>query len=185
MSRPEHVAPPEMFYSGEEARKYATNSRMREIQSTLSERAMELLALDGENKMILDVGCGSGLSGEVITEHGHQWIGCDISHDMLKVAVEQEVEGDVVVNDMGQGLPFRPGSFDGCISISAVQWLCNAEGSHSNPHRRLLTFFTSLFRCLVRGGRAVLQVCAGQQPALHPLLKYFEEGLNKQGLLLC
>jgi len=56
-----------------------------------------------------------------------------------------------------QGLPFRPGSFDGCISISAIQWLCNADRSDANPYRRLLTFFTSLYRSLVRGGRAVLQ----------------------------
>jgi 18S rRNA (guanine1575-N7)-methyltransferase len=145
------------FYNREEASKYATNSRMREIQTSLTERALELLALPTENCFVLDVGCGSGLSGECITESGHQWIGCDISKDMLMCAKEQEVEGDVMVNDMGQGLPFRPGSFDGCISISAVQWLCNADRSDANPYRRLLTFFTSLYRSLVRGGRAVLQ----------------------------
>ncbi len=126
---------------------------MREIQSTLSERALELLALpeDGAPHLLLDIGCGSGLSGECITEAGHQWIGVDISRDMLNVAVENEVEGDVILNDMGQGLPFRPATFDGCISISAIQWLCNAEGTSANPYRRLLTFFTSLFRSLVRG----------------------------------
>eukprot|EP00288_Rhodomonas_lens_P015602 CAMPEP_0177714542 /NCGR_PEP_ID=MMETSP0484_2-20121128/13512_1 /TAXON_ID=354590 /ORGANISM="Rhodomonas lens, Strain RHODO" /LENGTH=283 /DNA_ID=CAMNT_0019226473 /DNA_START=22 /DNA_END=873 /DNA_ORIENTATION=- len=157
MSRPEHVAPPEMFYAGEEAKKYATNSRMREIQTTLTERALELLALPQENSLVLDIGCGSGLSGECITEAGHCWIGCDISQDMLAVAKDMEVEGDIMVNDMGQGLPFRPACFDGAISISAIQWLCNAEGSLSNPYRRLLTFFTSLHHSLIRGGRAVLQ----------------------------
>ena len=29
------------------------------------------------------LGCGSGLSGETITENGHRWIGLDISHSML------------------------------------------------------------------------------------------------------
>ena len=28
-------------------------------------------------------GCGSGLSGETLTEHGHHWIGYDISESML------------------------------------------------------------------------------------------------------
>ena len=102
MSRPEHLAPPEEFYNADEAKKYAVNSRMREIQTSLTERALELLALPGEDMLLLDVGCGSGLSGECITEAGHQWIGCDISRDMLQQAKEQEVEGDVVVNDMGQ-----------------------------------------------------------------------------------
>ena len=68
--RPEHTAPPEIFYNEDEARKYTSNSRMIEIQSRLTERAVELLALpqDGAPKMLLDVGCGSGLSGEQLTE---------------------------------------------------------------------------------------------------------------------
>lgn len=37
------------------------------------------------------------------------------------------------------------------------QWLCNAEGSSANPYKRLLIFFTTLYRSLVKGGRAVLQ----------------------------
>ena len=31
------------------------------------------------------------------------------------VAVEREVEGSLLLGDMGEGLPFRPGSFDGVI----------------------------------------------------------------------
>ena len=52
--------------------------------------------------------------------------GLDISEDMLDVASEREVEGDLCLHDLGHGLPLRPGSFDGAVSISAVQWLCNA-----------------------------------------------------------
>ena len=87
----------EIFYNEDEARKYTNNSRMIEIQvrstmqggtrvtdpcphmistvslplqSRLTERAVELLALpqDGAPKMLLDIGCGSGLSGEQLTE---------------------------------------------------------------------------------------------------------------------
>lgn len=70
--RPEHSAPPELFYDGVEAEKYTTSSRVMEIQEKLTLRALELLALedDGAPKMILDVGCGSGLSGQVLTEQG-------------------------------------------------------------------------------------------------------------------
>lgn len=76
------------------------------------------------------LGCGSGLSGETLTENGHQWIGLDISQSMLgmnfnlqfkrthsnfssciihfgkmihaDVALEREAEGDLVLADMGQ-----------------------------------------------------------------------------------
>ena len=283
--RPENSAPPEIFYNEDEARKYTENSRMVTIQTTLTERALELLALpdDGEPKLLLDLGCGSGLSGEALTERGHVWVvstsaaapparppaaserpteprstvccagmaasrclcrsageaccagdvllppptsaqGLDISKAMLDVAAEREVEGDLCLHDLGHGLPIRPGTADGAISISAVQWLCNAvsaapplhtpsplpaccqpspAGSHgrrpperwpcrrkehgrshhlppsppcphlpasspaapppqdtsaNEPRKRLRRFFDSLYACLAKGARAVLQI---------------------------
>lgn len=35
--------------------------------------------------LFLSVGCGSGLSGETLSENGHQWIGLDISEAMLGI----------------------------------------------------------------------------------------------------
>ena len=59
------------------------------------------------------------------------------------------MEGDLVLGDMGQGLPFRAGSFDGAISISALQWLCNADKKAHNPIKRLNKFFATLYAVLV------------------------------------
>ncbi|XP_013616966.1 PREDICTED: probable 18S rRNA (guanine-N(7))-methyltransferase [Brassica oleracea var. oleracea] len=125
-TRPELQAPPEIFYNDSEALKslkYTSSSRIVEIQAKLSERALELLALPDDDvpRFLLDIGCGSGLSGETISEYGHQWIGLDISSSMVNVAVEREVEGDLLLGDMGQGLGLRAGVIDGAISISAVQ----------------------------------------------------------------
>jgi 18S rRNA (guanine1575-N7)-methyltransferase len=74
--RPEHSAPPEIFYNDDEARKYTDNTRIINIQRQLTERALELLALpnDGSPKFLLDLGCGSGLSGEALTDQGHIWM---------------------------------------------------------------------------------------------------------------
>nr|QVG59830.1 18S rRNA (guanine-N(7))-methyltransferase [Larimichthys polyactis] len=106
--RPEHSAPPDLFYNEEEAKKYSQK-------------------------------CGSGLSGDYLSEEGHYWVGVDISTAMLDVALDREVEGDLLVGDMGQGMPFRPGTFDGCISISALQWLCNADKSQE-AHVQFFSF---------------------------------------------
>ncbi|KAI3786958.1 hypothetical protein L1987_41065 [Smallanthus sonchifolius] len=155
-SRPELQAPPEIFYDDVEARKYTSSSRIFGIQ--LSE--LELLALpdDGIPRLLLYIGCGSGLSGETISENGHHWIGLDISLSMLDIALERETDGDLILGDMGQGLGLRSGVMDGAISISAVQWLCNADKSCHEPRLRLKAFFGSLYRCLGRGARAVFQL---------------------------
>ena len=136
--------------------KYSSfSTHIIDIQTKLSERAIELLNLpDEESCLVLDIGsvhssfsidrtpvfsmtmmmfrCGSGLSGEVLTDLGHQWVGLDISSAMLgssssspfqiactrcrvDVAQEREVEGDLVLGDIGYGMPFRAGAFDGAI----------------------------------------------------------------------
>ena len=76
---------------------------------------------------------------------------------MLGVALEKEVDGDLFLADAGQGVPFRAGTFDAAISISAIQWLCNAETSDESPAGRLSRFFNGLYASLRRGGRAVCQ----------------------------
>ncbi|KAI5478997.1 williams-Beuren syndrome critical region protein 22 [Pseudohyphozyma bogoriensis] len=165
MSRPEHLAPPQVFYNADEAKKYTNNSRIQNIQVEMTYRCLELLGLppseDDEDEpkpsFILDIGAGSGLSGEILTEEGHEWVGLDISGGMLEQALEREVEGDLLLSDIGQGIPYRAGSFDGAISVSVLQWLCNADASSHSPPQRLLRFFTDLFGVLTRGSKAVFQ----------------------------
>ncbi|PVH95338.1 williams Beuren syndrome chromosome region 22 protein-like protein [Periconia macrospinosa] len=164
MSRPEDTLPPDLFYNDPESRKYTTSSRIQTIQSQMTHRALSLLSLT-TSSLILDIGCGSGLSGEILSQPStsgtpggpHTWIGMDISSSMLGIALEKEVEGDLFLADAGQGVPFRPGTFDAAISISAIQWLCNAETSLDSPMGRLNRFFGGLYASLKRGGRAVCQ----------------------------
>ena len=213
---------PELFYDAKEAKKYDRSSRMKHIQNEITNRAIELLTLpEGKASYILDIGCGSGLSGEALERAGHYWAGCDISASMLDVArqralrgagndddddddeeeeeeddndddekegddeerddaVDEEYDedegmdgdaasqgtgdedkptstGDLLLSDMGQGLPFRPGSFDGAISVSALQWLCYSDSTEQDPKLRLNRFFSSLYSVLKRNARAVLQ----------------------------
>ncbi|VTJ56563.1 probable 18S rRNA (guanine-N(7))-methyltransferase isoform X2 [Marmota monax] len=132
---------------------------MIDVQTKMAGRALELLNLpEGQPCYLLDIGCGSGLSGDYLSDEGHYWVGIDISPAMLDAALDRDTEGDLLLGDMGQGIPFKPGSFDGCISISAVQWLCNANKKSDIPAKRLYHFFSSLYSVLARGARAVLQL---------------------------
>jgi len=101
----------------------------------MTHRALELMAIPPDQTLFLmDIGCGSGLSGEILEELGHIWVGLDIAPSMLgplppiiptsqlltkragtEVALERQVEGDLFLQDIGQGMGFRPGSFDGAI----------------------------------------------------------------------
>ncbi|KPA82348.1 methyltransferase-like protein [Leptomonas pyrrhocoris] len=260
-TRPELENPPEVFYNASEARKYTVSTRVRKIQRDMTLRALELLSLPkdeaptGLNRsaLLLDIGCGSGLSGDVLTEQGHAWMGVDISMDMLRIAKEDELnyydmgeaqrqaakkaestltsssnlrmdtshvkwglitseeednegedderdeegtdkdvddsaegqgetwqEGEemdglmsgprvveVLRNDIGAGLPFRPGTFDGCISISVLQWLCHSTKKGEVPQRRLLALFQSLYNSLRRGAKAVLQFYPSDPTQVH------------------
>ncbi len=65
------------------------------------------------------------------------------------VAQERETEGDLFLSDIGEGLGFKAGAFDGVISISALQWLCNADKKDHHPPKRLYLFFCSLYACMV------------------------------------
>lgn len=56
--------------------------------------------------IILDLGCGSGLSGEIIEENGHFWWGIDISKDMLNIAKNRENTGELLYGDLGEGFNF-------------------------------------------------------------------------------
>ncbi|KAF2094256.1 S-adenosyl-L-methionine-dependent methyltransferase [Rhizodiscina lignyota] len=212
MSRPEDTLPPDLYYNDPVSRQYTTSSRIQKIQAQMTHRALQILNLPpSQSSHILDVGSGSGLSGAILTQRGHTWVGMDISASMLAIALQrgtgalprkrrklaqdmemdvedgiddkqsndedagdEEVEdegeedeigddapceGDLLLADIGQALPFRPGTFDAAISISAVQWLCQAESSDENdaPTRRLKRFFEALYVCLKRGGKAVMQ----------------------------
>jgi 18S rRNA (guanine1575-N7)-methyltransferase len=67
------------------------------------------------------------------------------------------------LSDMGQGVHFRPGMFDACVSVSALQWLPYSNRSHENPRKRLITLFTTLFAALAHGARAVFQFYPGDE----------------------
>jgi 18S rRNA (guanine1575-N7)-methyltransferase len=222
--RPELEVPAEIYYGDDNARKYHISSRVQDIQRRMTERALELLCLPPEEKcLILDLGSGTGIAGEVLQAAGHTWVGTDISRNMLQIAKKREFEAtqrydddddddndaedddgeavagssddaeeggedeaedvnpralgrrqkaplkydvddiegpepvEVMKHDMGTPIPFRPGTFDGCISISALQWLCNIDRKGQIPQRRLKDLFQSLFNSLRRGARAVFQ----------------------------
>ena len=145
-------------YDRDEAARYT--SQNDKVQRELTECALDLLVLQPAERvgplLIADIGCGSGLSSEVIKARGHVSVGLDASQAMLERG-EGAATGAVLRGDFGQGLPFRERCFDGVVSISAAQWLCQGD-DEAAIDARLRRFFGSLHTMLRPGARACLQV---------------------------
>ncbi|RNF04090.1 methyltransferase-like protein [Trypanosoma conorhini] len=234
--RPEFENPPDVLYNKTGASRYTSSTRVQLVQRAMTVRALELLGIPpGRQALLLDIGCGSGISGDVLRATGHTWVGVDISNDMLMLAKESQQkeesgmgreeethsgeqngttgpggkissndlknvkwglitesdddndeesnEGEtadalmgpsmveVLRGDMGQGLPFRPGSFDGAVSISAVQWLCQSDCRGHVPQRRLRALFQSLYNALHRGAKAALQFYPSNVEQVHMITR--------------
>lgn len=60
---------------------------------------------------LLDMGCGTGLSGEAFRTAGFTTIdGADLTDEMLQRAAERELYRDLIRTDVSDPLPFEPGT---------------------------------------------------------------------------
>lgn len=67
---------------------------------------------------VLDVGCGTGLSGEALATAGFSTLdGTDFSDEMLQVAARKDVYRELVKGDLAEPLPVAPGAY---ANIAAV-----------------------------------------------------------------
>lgn len=63
---------------------YLCSTRNQQIQADMTYRALELLNMPPDRPgYLLDIGCGSGLSGEILDDEGYIWTGVDIAPSML------------------------------------------------------------------------------------------------------
>jgi malonyl-CoA O-methyltransferase len=94
-------------YGEEQARKYR--------------KALE--SVDVAGKMVLDVGCGSGLFFREVVDKANFVVGVDISHKLLlKAQVNAKGFKDVfVLQADADNLPFKDGLFDAVFSFTVLQ----------------------------------------------------------------
>jgi len=75
--------------------------------------ALQRLLGTGDGRC-LDVGCGTGISTEVVSGLGWSTVGVDLSADMLEVARGRGLE---VVQGSADALPFGDETFDAAVSV--------------------------------------------------------------------
>ncbi|MDI6861536.1 MAG: methyltransferase domain-containing protein [Caldisericia bacterium] len=88
-------------------------------------RAIENLIEEGNGKVALDLGIGTGLFTQILREKGYKVIGIDISEEMLKIAKKRGFE--VIKHDFNYPLPFEKESFDFVFSMTSIEFLLDPK----------------------------------------------------------
>ncbi len=108
----------------------------------------------GQGEVILDAGCGTGIFTLDILSSGSKVIGLDISLPML-IQARKKLKGfpfGIVLADMLH-LPFSESLFDKVVSITALEFIWDAEAA-----------IRELFRVTRRGGALVVATLNSLSP---------------------
>ena len=77
----------------------------------------------GPDARVLDVGCGSGLSGVALARGGYELIdGCDLSPSMLALAVETGAYETLFEADLNQGLDVADATYDAATAVGVFSF---------------------------------------------------------------
>ncbi len=107
-----------------------------------------IISLVGENKKILDVGCGTGKHSAVLSKRSDSVYGIDISKDMINLANKN--------NFSLKNVKFDNISINDCVlknseKYDAVICMFNVV-NHINSLKELIHFFNSCSKSLKEGG---------------------------------
>jgi ubiquinone/menaquinone biosynthesis C-methylase UbiE len=145
-NKPGHFSPMKLFDAW--PKRYAAWFRTpigRLVYEVESNLVLEMLRVE-PGTHLLDAGCGSGLFTEPLIARGARVIGLDTSLPML-VAARDTLDARVflpLAGDIG-ALPFADDSFDGCVSITALEFI--ADGRQA---------IDELFRVTRSGGQVLV-----------------------------
>jgi len=157
------------------------NSLQYLIDEKLNDREDKGIEM-GASPLILDLGCGSGFSSEILIENGFRVIGIDILDDMLSKAREKKNNFkdykalELVLADINY-LPIKPNSVDHIISISSYNFIIH--GMENYGEKVKLTYDTAkyLHKILKNKGRIIIEF----YPKDDKELKMFNKSFTNNG----
>ena len=136
----------------------------------------------GDSYLILDLGCGTGFSSEILSENGFKVIGIDILSDMLLKAREKkkkikEYRGiEFVLADINC-LPIRKNSIDHIISISSYNFIIHGMENYGEKVKLLHDTARYLYNILKTKGRIIIEF----YPKDDKELKIFNKSFTNNG----
>ncbi len=116
----------------------------------------------GDSYLILDLGCGTGFSSEIMIENGFRVIGIDILSDMLlkardkKKKFENYKSLELILADINF-LPIKGASIDHIISISSYNFITYGKDNYGERIKLLNDTAKYLNKILKKKGRIIIE----------------------------
>ena len=116
----------------------------------------------GVPSLVMDLGCGTGFSSEILVENGFNVIGVDILPDMLLKAKEKKKNLKIsrflslVLADINF-LPIREKIIDNIISISAYNFIIHGKKNKNERAKLLNDTAKCLNKILKKKGRIIIE----------------------------
>ncbi|MFX1239550.1 MAG: class I SAM-dependent methyltransferase [Promethearchaeota archaeon] len=179
-------------YLGKRAEEYNSQKWMEKNQKNTTLKCVEFLYDEKlghheinskEEILILDMGCGTGYSTEILVELGFRVVGLDILSDMITKAREKKKQEkwrnlSLVLGDINH-IPFRYSSFDHSISISSYNFVVASK--HDLKEKSLIANNTAthLNNILKNNGRIIIEFYPESEKELTLFTKSFiKNGFN-------
>ncbi len=136
----------------------------------------------GKSYLILDLGCGTGYSSEILIQNGFRVVAIDILYDMISKAREKKRTSDnfkeleFIQSDINN-LPIRVNSIDHIISISSYNFIIHGLENYSEKVKLVNDTGKYLHNILKQYGRVVIEF----YPKDDNELKMFNKSFVKNG----
>jgi len=116
----------------------------------------------GDSFLILDLGCGTGFSSEILIENGFKVIGIDILPDMIlkarekKKNLKEKKNFELILADINY-LPIKANIIDHVISISSYNFITYGKENYGEKVKLLGETAKYLNKILKKRGRIIIE----------------------------
>lgn len=170
-------------YIGEEAIEYNSSKWMERNQKITSARCIELLFdsklgkfpdFDNDELLLLDLGCGTGFSTELLFEKRFNVISIDILPDMLNLFHNKKIKSSNLVLADIQNLPIREKKIDHIISISSFNFIYENILDDNQKNKILHQTSENLRKVLCDNGRIIIEFYPESDRDINFLMRNFK-----------
>jgi SAM-dependent methyltransferase len=111
--------------------------------------------------LILDLGCGTGFSSEILLEYGHRVIGIEILKDMIDLALRKKKiyksrDLELILADINY-IPLKPNIINHILSISAYNFIIYGRENLRDKRKVVINTAKQLNKQLKRNGRIIIE----------------------------